>query len=190
MFLCDSRQVSQHTTKRWQQKKKLEHSSALPSTLLSSSNPAHLLKLNRSHRACLSAWRTLSGLSGGFQLQLQHNNHRRGEYSYSLRRRKEWGGKSVKEKDTRQWRRVHTKEVGGWEDGWGMKEWRAQVRSEEERGERLEESLDGEKIQCEPIIWWKCYVDMWVKYNPQCVQYITFISCLTNSTKEHLSSLI
>lgn len=98
VFLCDSRQVSQHTTKRWQEKKQLEHSSTLPSTLLSSSNPAHLLKLNRSHRACLSAWRTLSGLSGAFQLQLQHNNHRRGEYSYSLRRRKERGGNSSKEK--------------------------------------------------------------------------------------------
>lgn len=53
-----------------------------------SSNTAHLLKLNRSQRACLSAWRTLSRLSWGFQLQLQCNNER-GEEMRAEDRREE-----------------------------------------------------------------------------------------------------
>lgn len=80
---CDSRQVSPHP---WGDSRNYCSRAPSSSRLLLFSNPAHLLNLNRSQQACLSAWRTLSCLSPGFQLQLQRNNEKKGEESdfYSM----------------------------------------------------------------------------------------------------------
>lgn len=75
---CDSRQVSPHP---WGDSRNYCSRAPSSSRLLLFSNPAHLLNLNRSQQACLSAWRTLSCLSPGFQLQLQRNNEKKGEES-------------------------------------------------------------------------------------------------------------
>lgn len=75
---CDSRQVSPHP---WADSRNYCSRAPSSSRLLLFSNPSHLLNLNRSQQACLSAWRTLSCLSPGFQLQLQRNNEKKGEES-------------------------------------------------------------------------------------------------------------
>lgn len=78
VHFCDSRQVSPHP---WGDSRNYCSPAPSSSRLLLFSNPAHLLNLNRSQQACLSAWRTLSCLSPGFQLQLQRNNEKKGEES-------------------------------------------------------------------------------------------------------------
>lgn len=122
---CDSRQVSPHP---WGDSRNYCSRAPSSSRLLLFSNPAHLLNLNRSQQACLSAWRTLSCLSPGFQLQLQRNNEKKGEESdfYSMYAKK--GEKKGKK-------------VGGEERTWDKR------GGEDEREDKANKKKKGEGIK-------------------------------------------